>query len=119
MKKKLKVLLFILLLSILSIIFRSEIYIMINNISDSFFRTVIEEERYKLLFQGFISTTIISIASITLGTLLGLIIYCINKNKLKILRKFGNFYVRVMQGVPVTVLSRIVAMSFCEPRSCQ
>ena len=104
MKKKLKVLLFILLLSILSIIFRSEIYIMINNISDSFFRTVIEEERYKLLFQGFISTTIISIASITLGTLLGLIIYCINKNKLKILRKFGNFYVRVMQGVPVTVL---------------
>lgn len=104
MKKKLKILLFILLLSILSIIFRSEIYVMINNISESFFRTVIEEQRYKLLFQGFISTTIISIASIVFGTLLGLIIYCINKNKLQILREFGNFYVRVMQGVPITVL---------------
>ncbi len=104
MKKKLKILLIILLLSILIIIFKSEINVLINNIVVSFFRTVIEEQRYKLLLQGFISTTIISIASIILGTLLGIIIYCINKNKLKILRKIGKFYVQVMQGVPITVL---------------
>ncbi len=104
MKKKLKILLIILLLSILIIIFKSEINVLINNIVVSFFRTVIEEQRYKLLLQGFISTTIISIASIILGTLLGIIIYCISKNKLKILRKIGKIYVQVMQGVPITVL---------------
>ena len=104
MKKKLKILLIILLLSILIIIFKSEINVLINNIADSFFRTVIEEQRYKLLLQGFLSTTIISVTSTILGTMLGIIVYCISKNKFKILRKIGNFYVRVMQGVPITVL---------------
>jgi len=104
MKKKLKILLIILLLSILIIIFKSEINVLINNIADSFFRTVIEEQRYKLLLQGFLSTTIISVTSIILGTMLGIIVYCISKNKFKSLRKIGNFYVRVMQGVPITVL---------------
>lgn len=104
MMRKIKILLITLMLIILSIIFKSNIYAMINNISESFFRTVIEEQRYKLLFQGFISTTIISITSIVLGTILGLIIYYISKNKLKILRKLANFYVKLMQGVPITVL---------------
>lgn len=104
MNKKFKILLIILLFGILSILFKSEISILIKNISDSFFRTVIEEQRYKLLLQGFISTTIISLTSILLGTLLGIIIYCTNKTKIKILRKIGNCYVKVMQGVPITVL---------------
>ena len=83
MMRKIKILLITLMLIILSIIFKSNIYAMINNISESFFRTVIEEQRYKLLFQGSISTTIISITSIVLVTILGLIIYYISKNKLK------------------------------------
>lgn len=104
MKKKLKILLMILLLSLLIIIFKSNLNVLISNIADSFFRTVIEEQRYKLLLQGFISTTIISILSIILGTILGVIIYCLRKSKFKILRKIGKFYISVMQGVPITVL---------------
>jgi len=104
MKKKLKILLIILLLSLFIIIFKSNLSVLISNIADSFFRTVIEEQRYKLLLQGFISTTIISILSIILGTILGVIIYCLRKSKFKILRKIGKFYISVMQGVPITVL---------------
>lgn len=104
MKKKLKILLIILLLSLLIIIFKSDLSVLMSNIADSFFRTVIEEQRYKLLLQGLISTTIISILSIILGTILGVIIYCIRKSKFKILRKIGKFYISVMQGVPITVL---------------
>lgn len=104
MKKKLKILLIILLLSLLIIIFKSNLSVLMSNIADSFFRTVIEEQRYKLLLQGLISTTIISILSIILGTILGVIIYCIRKSKFKILRKIGKFYISVMQGVPITVL---------------
>ena len=104
MKKKLKILLIILLLSLLIIIFKSNLSVLISTIADSFFRTVIEEQRYKLLLQGFISTTIISILSIILGTILGVIIYCLRKSKFKILRKIGKFYISVMQGVPITVL---------------
>ncbi|MBE6153602.1 MAG: amino acid ABC transporter permease [Firmicutes bacterium] len=100
----LKILLIILLVIILFIILKIDVRFFISNIIESFFRTVIEEQRYKLLLEGFISTTIISIISIILGTMLGILIYCIRKSKFRTLRKIGGFYVKVMQGVPITVL---------------
>lgn len=104
MRKKLRILLMILSLTVFGFIFKSNINILIHKIANSFFRTVIEEQRYKLLLQGLTSTTIISIISIVLGTILGMIIYCLNKSKLKLLRIIGKFYVKLMQGVPITVL---------------
>ncbi len=88
----------ILILIILLIIFKENIINIYNELSTSFYRTIIEEQRYILILRGLSQTLIISISSIILGSILGLILCIFRKNKLtKIL-------IKVLQGIPVTVL---------------
>lgn len=105
MKKKiLKIILLLFVIGIALFIYKDETLIFLNSISNSFYRTVIEEQRYKLLLEGFLSTTIISIMSIIFGTLLGLIIYYIRKSRFRVIKKISKFFVNIIQGVPITVL---------------
>ena len=105
MKKKSKtILLGILIILLLSVIYiyNAEIKELALDIYNSFYRTVIEEDRYILLLRGLWSTLIISFSSIFLGTILGLIICSLRKNK--ILNVIFKLYVSVVRGIPITVL---------------
>ena len=98
-----KITLFLISISLL-IIFRDKILNICQIIYESFYRTVLEEERYKLLLNGLLSTITISLFSIFIGTILGLIIYFIRKGKIKIISSIFKFYVKFIQGIPITVL---------------
>lgn len=106
-QKKLKIFIssiIILIMIFIIFIYKKEIAIIANDILNSFYVTLIEENRYKLLLNGLFSTGIISIASILLGTIIGVVIYCVQKCKLSFLNKIFNFYIKLMQGIPITVL---------------
>lgn len=104
MKLKKNKMFIILIMIFIMFIYKNEILIIINDILHSFYATLIEENRYKLLLNGLFSTCIISIISILLGTMIGVVIYYIQKCKLSFFSKIFNFYIKLMQGIPITVL---------------
>lgn len=98
------ILLLILLLLILTMLFSQDILNFMGNLSNSFYRTIIEEKRYILLLRGLCSTLLISITSIIFGTVLGLIICYFRRSKNKILKTLSKIYINLIQGIPITVL---------------
>ena len=92
------------LILIVTFISKDVIIDFLNNISNSFKRTVIVEKRYILFLKGLKSTLLISFLSIIFGTLLGFILFLLQKSKIRILSIFSYMIVRFLQGVPVTVL---------------
>lgn len=92
------------LILIIIVISKDVIIDFLNNISNSFNRTVIVEKRYILFLKGLKSTLLISFLSIIFGTLLGFILFLLQKSKIRILNIFSYMIVRFLQGVPVTVL---------------
>lgn len=104
MKIKRSSMIIIITILFLIFIYRKEITIISNSVLNSFYTTLIEEHRYKLLLNGFLSTSIISVVSILLGTILGILIYSIQKCNFHILRNIFKCYVKLMQGIPITVL---------------
>ena len=96
---------FIFFLILIVIVISKDVIIdFLNNISNSFNRTVIVEKRYILFLKGLKSTLLISFLSIVLGTLLGFILFLLQRSKIKILNILSYIIVRFLQGVPVTVL---------------
>lgn len=104
MKNKIIKISSIIILLIVLVLLKNDIYDFILNLSDSFYRTILEEQRYKLLLNGLYSTLIISISSIFIGTLIGIIIYKIRKSSYKFLGKLAKAFVKFVQGVPITVM---------------
>ncbi len=92
------------LLITITILFKKNIFEIINSISNSFNRTVIEEERYVLLLNGLSSTLQISIMSCIFGTILALIICYIRNSSNKLVSFVGRIYINLIQGIPITVL---------------
>ncbi len=96
---------FILFLIIIVIVISKDVIIdFLINVRNSFNRTIILEKRYILFLNGLKSTILISFLAIIFGTLLGFILFLLQKSKIKILSKFSYMIVRFLQGVPVTVL---------------
>lgn len=96
---------FILFLVLIIVVISKDVIIdFLNNISNSFNRTVILEKRYILFLKGLKSTLLISFLSILFGTLLGFILFLLQKSKIRILSIFSYMIVRFLQGVPATVL---------------
>ncbi len=107
MKNKIKfIFLFILIafLITISIIFKENILNIINNICNSFKRTLIDENRYELFIKGFNNTILISITSIIFGTILGLLLFLLQRVKSKVINIISYSLVRFLQGVPITIL---------------
>lgn len=102
--KIIKILLVIFVLSLVIFINRGIILNLFNNVLISFNRTVIQEKRYILFLKGFKATLIISLLSIIIGTILGFILFLLQKINIKILNVISLALVRFLQGVPVTVL---------------
>ena len=103
-KKWIKILIIIVIFSLVIILNKEFVINLLKNISNSFNRTVIEEDRYILLFNGLKSTILISNFSIIFGTLLGFVLFLLQKSKVKFLNILSFGFVRFLQGVPVTVL---------------
>ncbi len=75
---------------------------------DSFNRTFIVEDRYKLILNGLAITLIISILSLIGGTLLGALVCAAKMSKRKIFNIPALVYVRIIQGTPIVVLLMIL-----------
>jgi len=104
MKKIIKIgLISVIILGII-IVFRQDLLIFAKKVYVSFTRTVIEEQRYKLIFEGLISTCISSFLSIVLGTILAFILFLMRKGKIKFLKNICIAFVSIIQGIPITVL---------------
>lgn len=107
MNRKVKIIFsFILTIIIFFAIFKNHNWFIefINSLNKSFYRTLIEEDRYVLILEGLKSTLIISLFSIIFGTFLGSILFLLKKSKIKIFNILSSIVVNILQGTPVTVL---------------
>lgn len=100
MKKKLKIIFIIILLIIIAII------VMLNYdyLKNAFISTLIIEDRYKLILNGLKETLIISIISILIGALLGIIICYFRMHSNYLIKNIGKFIISLLHGIPITMI---------------
>lgn len=77
-------------------------------IKDSFERTFLTENRWKLVLSGLGITIILSLFSMIFGTILGAGVCAMNRSKHKILSGLGKVYIRIIQGMPIVVMLMIL-----------
>ena len=80
----------------------------INSIKESFRRTFIDEDRWKMFFEGIFATVAITILSIIFGTLLGFVMYTNTRNNKGLALKIVRFSIWLIQGMPVVVLLMVL-----------
>ena len=78
---------------------------LLNGIYDDFYKTVIFDERYKLILEGLGNTIIIAIGAVIIGILLGTIISIVKytnkqRGKFRLLNKIFDIYVNIIRGTP-------------------
>lgn len=78
---------------------------LLNGIYDNFYKTVIFDERYKLILEGLKNTILIAIGALIVGILLGSIISIVKytnkeRGKFKLLSKIFDIYVNIIRGTP-------------------
>lgn len=73
-----------------------------NGFLDSFDKTFIRENRWKMLLSGIATTLIITVAAVILGSLLGFIL-CMQKLRNKVCARIVDIYIKVFQGTPVVI----------------
>lgn len=77
----------------------------LNGIYNDFYRSVIYDERYKLILEGLGNTIIIAIGAVIIGILLGTIISIVKytnkqRDKFRLLNKIFDIYVNIIRGTP-------------------
>ena len=80
----------------------------IGGVKESFNKTFIREDRWKLFVQGIITTLIITVSSIILGTLLGFFAFMMGRKGNPVANAITRFMVWLVQGMPVVVLIMIL-----------
>ncbi len=73
-------------------------------IRDSFEKTFIRENRWKMIVNGLLITLVISIFAAVLGTVLGFGMVLWLRSKRKFLQKSANAFFKLMQGIPALVI---------------
>ena len=86
----------------------SEKHSIFGNLRESFYKTFIREDRYKLFLQGIFTTILITILSILFGTVLGFLVFMGCRRGNKIANGLSDFFVWLVQGMPVVVLLMIL-----------
>ncbi|MEE3468641.1 MAG: ABC transporter substrate-binding protein/permease, partial [Eubacterium sp.] len=79
-----------------------------ESIADSFYKTFIVEDRWKMILSGLMLTVIISIASAIVGLLLGFCLCMLRRCRVKAVAKAVAIFVRIIQGTPIIVLLMIL-----------
>ncbi len=72
-----------------------------NVVFQSFYDTMISDDRWLLILQGLGTTVLIAICAILIGTVLGCIFALFKISSSKILRGIANFYTTVIRGIPL------------------
>ena len=75
-----------------------------EGIKTSFYRNIIEENRYLMIVDAFKLTALISLFSALLGTILGGIICWMRMCRYAFLRRISIVYIGLMRGMPILVL---------------
>ena len=78
------------------------------DIKDSFEKTFIREDRYKLFFSGVGITLLITVLSIVFGTALGFAVYMAVRNGNRVANAIADLFSWIIQGLPVVVLLMIL-----------
>ena len=78
------------------------------SVKESFYKTFIKEDRWKMFLWGIATTLIITICSILFGTVLGFIVFMLCRKGNPIALKTTRFFVWLIQGMPVVVLLMIL-----------
>lgn len=79
---------------------------MINELINDFNKAIFVDNRYKFILEGLKNTLIISLISVTIGVLIGMVVAIINSynketKKMKIISKITKLYVSIIRGTPV------------------
>ena len=85
----------------------------LNNIYESFYNSLIYDNRYEYILEGLLNTVVIAFFSVLIGIIIGTIIAVIKNNnsatgKFKILSKIGSIYVDIIRGTPVILQLMII-----------
>ena len=79
-----------------------------DGIKESFNKTFIREERYKLFLEGIYTTVYITLLSILFGTVFGFVTYMLCRHGNRIAVGLSSVLIRIVQGLPVVVLLLIL-----------
>lgn len=75
-----------------------------EGIADSFDRSLIQQDRWKMIVQGFWTTIWIFLGSLIIGILLGAVISYMQMSPRKLLSITANVYIDLMRNIPILVL---------------
>ena len=80
---------------------------------ESFYNTVIYDNRYMYILEGLLNTIIIAFFAVILGIVIGVLVaivrnYHDNSGKLKLFNMLGKIYVNVIRGTPVVLQLMII-----------
>ncbi len=79
-----------------------------TSLQDSFNKTFVVEDRYKLILQGLWTTIVISMLSLLFGSVLGAVVCAMRKSRVKIVSGLAIVYIRLIQGVPIVLTLMIL-----------
>ena len=79
-----------------------------SSVKDSFQKTFLREDRWKLFLQGIGTTLLITVLSILFGTLLGFLVFMLCRNGNPVANTITRFCVWLVRGMPVVVLLMIL-----------
>ena len=79
-----------------------------SRLAESFRKTFIREQRWKLIVSGIVTTLIISLGAALLGTLLGFGLCMLRRMRSPVIHGITTVYIRIMQGTPILVLLMIL-----------
>ena len=89
-----------------------------SDFGESFEKTFIREDRYKLFIDGVLLTLKVSLLAVIIGIVIGFLIALCNLSKNTPLRLFGKVYTDIIRGTPsVTQLMIIYFVIFASPLS--
>ena len=79
-----------------------------DSIKDSFRKTFIREDRWKLFVDGVLTTLLITVLSILFGTMLGFLVFMLCRNGNAFANGVTRFCIWLVQGMPMVVLLMVL-----------
>ncbi len=81
----------------------------LDGIRDSFYKTFIKEERWKLFAQGIGTTLLITVLSVVFGTIFGFAVYMLCRHGNKLANRAMNVFDGFIHGIPTVVFLMILS----------
>ena len=84
-----------------------------EKIFNSFYNSVIYDDRYKYIFEGLFHTILIALLAVIIGIIIGIVIAIIRNNyevnkKFRVLNSISKIYVDIIRGTPVILQLMII-----------